>query len=395
MANGKGRRRRFGTIRKLPSGRYQARYPGPDGVLRPADDTFATKTEAEEWLTLKEAEILESEWIDPDAGTVLVPDYAATWIKERPGLRPKTVLIYRGLLRSHIAPYFEHATVGEVTLARVRRWRKKLLDSGVSEVTAAKAYRLLRAIFNTALDDGLIRRNPCRVKGAGKEHSPERPVLTVAQVYALADAVGPAYRALILLDTFASLRRAELAALRPQDIDLTTCTVHVTRQLYYHQAGYSFIPPKSRAGRRFVAFPALIVPDLREHLDALPDDASLVFTSPTGSPLAHSNFRNRVWLPALTAAGLPGIHFHDLRHTGNQLVANKGANTRELMERMGHDSERAALIYLHSSTQRQRDLADAVGDAARAELAKSKPRKTAKPSGTRTARNRRSAGDPG
>ena len=58
------------------------------------------------------------------------------------------------------------------------------------------------------------------------------------------------------------------------------------------------------------------------------------------------------------------------------------------MERMGHDSERAALIYLHSSTQRQRDLADAVGDAARAELAKSKKRKTAKPSGTRRAQNR-------
>ena len=55
------RRRRFGLVRKLPSGRYQARYPGPDGIVRPADDTFGTKTEAENWLTLKEAEILEGE----------------------------------------------------------------------------------------------------------------------------------------------------------------------------------------------------------------------------------------------------------------------------------------------------------------------------------------------
>ena len=54
----------------------------------------------------------------------------------------------------------------------------------------AKAYRLLKAIFNTAVDDGLLRRNPCRIKGAGQEESPERPVLTVPQVYALADAVG-------------------------------------------------------------------------------------------------------------------------------------------------------------------------------------------------------------
>jgi hypothetical protein len=72
----------------------------------PADDTFATKTEARDWLTLKEAEILEGDWIDPEAAEVLVSDYAATWIDERPGLRPKTVLIYRGLLRAHIAPHF-------------------------------------------------------------------------------------------------------------------------------------------------------------------------------------------------------------------------------------------------------------------------------------------------
>jgi len=342
----------------------------------------------QDWLTLKEAEILEGEWIDPEAGEVLVPHYAATWIVERPGLRRRMVVIYRGLLRSHIAPHFENVTVAEVTLARVRRWRKKLLDSGVSEITAAKAYRLLRAVFNTAVDDGLVRRNPCHVKGADKEHSPERPVLTVAQVYALADAVGPRYRALILLATFASLRWAELAALRPEDIDLDACTVRVTRQLYYQEAGYSFTPPKSRAGRRVVAFPTLIVSDLRTHLEALPDGAPLAFTSPAGSPLRHSNFRRRVWLPALEDAGLSGVHFHDLRHTGNQLVANKGANTRELMERMGHDSERAALIYLHSSAERQRNLADAVGDAARAELAKSKGRTAAKPKGTRRARNR-------
>jgi hypothetical protein len=61
--------------------------------------------------------------------------------------------------------------VGELTLARVRRWRKKLLDSGTSEITTAKAYRFLRAVMNTAVDDGLIKRTPCRIKGAGSEDS--------------------------------------------------------------------------------------------------------------------------------------------------------------------------------------------------------------------------------
>src|SRR6516162_9269198 len=94
---------------------------------------------------------------------------------------------------------------------------------------------------------------------------PERPVLSVAEVFALADAIGPRYRAFLLLATFASLRWAELAALRPPDIDLDARTVRVTRQMIYKRGGgHSFGPPKSKAGRRVVPFPDLIVPELRK-----------------------------------------------------------------------------------------------------------------------------------
>jgi integrase len=242
---------------------------------------------------------------------------------------------------------------------------------------------LLRAILNTAVDDGLIRSNPCRVKGADKETSPERPVLTVAQVFALADAIGPRYGSLVLLATFASLRWAELAALSPDDIDTDACTVRIVRQIdYLPGGGHSFGPPKSRADRRVVSFPDLIAPELRKHLDGLDSPTALVFTSPRGAPLRHSNFYRRAWMPALKAVGLEGVHLHDLRHTGNQFSADAGANIRELMERMGHDSTRAALIYLHSSAERQRAIADQVGRNAKAALTKSKR------SGTQRARDR-------
>jgi len=99
-----------------------------------------------------------------------------------------------------------------------------------------------------------------------------------------------------------------------------------------------------------------------------------------GAPLRHSNFYCRAWLPAVAKAGLPGIHFHDLRHAGNTLTADAGASLRELMDRVGHSSTRVALIYQHSSDERQRKLADAVGEAARAAL------NTAISSGTHVAR---------
>jgi len=83
-------------------------------------------------------------------------------------------------------------------------------------------------------------------------------------------------------------------------------------------------------------------------------------TSSTGSPLHHSNFYRRVWMPALRKTGLSGMHFHDLRHSGNLLAATAGATLRELMAPMGHSSTRAALIYLHDSDERQRKLAEAL-----------------------------------
>ena len=277
-------------------------------------------------------------------------DYAETWIDERPGLRPKTVDLYRYLARKHLAQVLGPMPIADIQPGHVRRWRKHLLDAEVSAVTAANAYRLLKTIMTTAADDGAIRRNPCRIKGGGSESSPERIVLTVPQVFALGDAIGPRYQALVLLATFTSLRWGELCALRPSDIDTEARTVRVERSLTELQNGaLAFGPPKSDAGRRTVGFPELIAPVVRWHLSCFAQDGddSLVFTGPAGASLRRSNFRRRTWLTALKKAELPAAHFHDLRHTGNTLTVTAGANLRELMARMGHSSTRAALIYLN------------------------------------------------
>ncbi|MEV0582644.1 site-specific integrase [Nonomuraea sp. NPDC050310] len=367
----KATKRRFGRVRQLPSGRYQARYPGPDGVDRPAPETFATKTDAEIWLTRTEAEILEGEWIDPDAGKIKFGKYGKDWINERPNLRPRTIELYGYLLRTHLVPTFGEKAMNEIKEPHVRRWRKKLLDAGVSAVTAAKAYRLLKAIFTTAVDDQLLKRNPCRIKGAGQEKSAERKILTVGQVYKLVDAIGNRYRALVLLGTFASLRWSELAGLQKRDLNLDEQTIRVERQLIYLTGkGLVFTDPKSEAGKRTVVIPGLIVDELRAHLKdfAQDGDEGLVFVGPDDGPLRNSNFNRRVWPKALEDAGLPKIHFHDLRHTGNTLAANAGASIRELMARMGHSSTRAAMIYQHSTDERQREVARKLDDLARGVL---------------------------
>lgn len=97
-------------------------------------------------------------------------------------------------------------------------------------------------------------------------------------------------------------------------------------------------------GRRTVPFFDIINAERTDHLERLdPDnDQALVFTSPMGTPLRHSSFYRRAWLPAVAKVGLPGIHFHDLRHAGNTLTADAGASLRELMDRMSQQHPRRA-----------------------------------------------------
>jgi integrase len=331
--------------------------------MRPADRTFATQTDAEVWLTVVEADIVRGAWFDPDAGRVPLGDYAKRWIAERPGLSPRTVTLYDGLVRLHIAPTLGRFDLVDLTPARVRSWRKELLDGGLGEVTVAKCYRFLRAVLNTAVDDELIRRNPCRIKGAGAESSPERPVATPAQVQALVSAMPERWQALVLLAVSSSLRWGELMALARADVDLRAGTVRVIRSLSDDKGRMALGPPKSAAGKRTVAIPDPVVPVLREHLRRFSEAgaAGRVFVGEKGATLRRTNFQT-MWRRGVEAAGLPeGFRFHDLRHTGNTWAADSGANLRELMERMGHSSTRAALIYLHASRSGDRRIADRIG----------------------------------
>jgi integrase len=359
MPNTKGRRRRFGSVRQLRSGRWQARYQGPDGLLRPAPRTFATETDANVWLTVTEAEIVQVNWTDPAAGRIPLGLYAAKWIAERPGLAPRTAALYEGLLRLHIDPALGSVDLVDLTPARVRAWRKDLLDSGVGATTVAKCYRFLRSVLNTAVDDEVVRRNPCRIKGAGAEKSSERPVATPDQVLALAAAMPERWRALVLLAATTSLRWGELMALTRGNVDLESGTVRVVNAVSEVKGRIVVGPPKTAAGRRTVAVPESVVAVLRSHVASFAEAGprGRVFVGVKGATLRRTNFQ-AMWRRGIKAAGLPeGFRFHDLRHTGNSWAAGTGANLRELMERMGHSSTRAALIYLHAASDGDRSIA--------------------------------------
>jgi integrase len=146
------------------------------------------------------------------------------------------------------------------------------------------------------------------------------------------------------------------------DVDLTARMVRVRRSVFEVDNRLVVGPPKSRASNRTVAIPAGIVPDVRAHLAKFAEKGTTgrVFVGPRGATPRRTNFQP-TWRTASEAAGLPkGFRFHDLRHTGNTWAAEAGAYLRELMERMGHSSQRAALIYLHATSDGHQSIAERI-----------------------------------
>jgi integrase len=332
MAKTKGARL-FGSIRKRSSGRFQARYTGPDGVSRSAPHTFERKRDASRWLSLTQAQLLKGEWIAPELGEQKFRQYAEGWMRDRV-LKRRTAELYAGLLANHLYPTFGGLSLCDIDVAAVRRWRKGQLQAGSSAtrpfgpVTVAKAYRLLHAIFETAAkEDHVISRSPCYIEGAGTEQSDEREIVPLPIVFKLAEIVPVRYRALILLATFADMRWGELAGLRRGNIDLDACEIRIVETLVEPGKGeVRFGAPKSQAGKRTVAFPQEIVEEIRWHLEqfAEPGEQGLVFVGPRGGKLRRSNFHESVWSPAREAVGVPQVHIHDLRHTGATLSEMSG-----------------------------------------------------------------------
>jgi len=230
---------------------------------RSKERSFRRRSDAEAWKRKMEGDDLAGVLVDPRAGDQHLKPYADEWLRTRlvrgRPLSLMTIQGYRGLLRRNIYPALGEARLREINAEAVRSWFAAV-SLGHGRDQAAKSYRLLRAILNTAVDDDRIGRNPCRIKGAGAEQTDERPMLATATVLALADAIDPSFRALVLVAGFGGLRTGEMLGLTRGDIDIEGAAVTVRTQAQQIVGrGRVMTDPKSDAGRRIVALPEMVV----------------------------------------------------------------------------------------------------------------------------------------
>ncbi|MEU8752002.1 tyrosine-type recombinase/integrase [Streptomyces chartreusis] len=338
MAGRRKARRNFGRIRKLPSGRFQARYPGPDGVLRPADTTFATVTDADRWLSRKRIEIEEGRWLDPAEGQTTVRDWAARWLAAvSPQLKHKTQATYRSLIDSLINPALGDRELASLRPIAVTEWVGSMKTRGLSASRIRQAYRVLSQIMRAAVDNDMIAQTPCRGVRLPRMPQTEPHILTPTEASRIVRSADKPHDLLVALLAYAGLRVGEAFALRRVDIDVAAGFVLVDENLAEANGKLVFDTPKSHQKRLLSIGPSLAM-RLAMFLETLPGgDDALLFTTPAGKPLRYNQWRKAYFDPAVAAAGLTGVTPHDLRASHGTWVADRyGVMTAA--HRLGHSN---------------------------------------------------------
>jgi integrase len=362
MAQKRARRRPQGggSVRQLPSGRWQARWRDEHDAMHPAPDTFDTRLDAETWLD-------RESWLEVAAAVVVerqdptLTVYAGAWLAGR-DLKPRTRAHYRRLLDQQILPALGALRLSEVTPAVVRSWYGE--QDRAKPTLRAHAYALLRTVMTSAVDEDIVPTNPCRIRGAGvSRRARSIEPATLPQLELIVAKMPEAYRPLVLLAAWCALRAGEVTELRRRDVDVDAGVIHVRRGVVWLEGAYVVGDPKSAAGVRDVAIPPHLLPMLETHLDkrtAKGPDA-LLFPGKHGEHLPPSTLRG-MWHTARSAAKRDDLRFHDLRHTGAVLAASTGATLAELMARLGHSTPGAAMRYQHAAADRDQAIAQALSD---------------------------------
>jgi len=368
-------KRQFGNVRKLPSGRWQARYPDGSGRKVPADRTFSTKADANQFLSSVQTDMARGQFLDPREGKITLAQWSKEWLA-LPGKRAASVSRDRQGL-DVVLPSLGALPLSAITPKHVQAAVNARAKEAAPS-TLARDFSALRAVLNAAVDADRIARSPARKIALPTVRPTERATLTPEGLSELADALPGHYRALVLTGAVLGLRWGEAIGLRVCDIDFPRRTVTVAGTIK-ELAGHLTLEPdaKTEQSLRTLVAPAFLVDELALHISTYRDNPDadsedLVFVGPKGGVLRR-RFVVRVLRPAaeraraeaIAAGGVPGVPegltFHALRHFAVTAMADAGVPYNVTQRRAGHSTARMTMErYSHRSTDADKDAAKAL-----------------------------------
>jgi integrase len=382
-------------IRRHPvdSSKWQVRYIDPAG--RERSKTFRRKVDAEKYLIHIEAQKQRAEWINPELSATPFGEWAARWLATRSHLKPKTRAGYESLFRAWVLPAFGNTRLDRIEPMAVEAWIVDMGRAGLSASRIRQAHQALSAPLKAAVRNRYLASNPAAGVSLPRARRKEQRFLDAQQLDDLAQAIAEPYSTFVYLLGYGGLRWGEATALRRRRIDVLRARVEIAESVAEVGGKLMYGPTKTYRSRT-VTLPRSLRDMLNTHLTehVAPGPDALVFTATgrtykttttnPGTPLRNTNFTQRVWKPAVTAAGLrDGLRIHDLRHTAAALMIAAGAHPEHIKRHLGHSSIMVTMdLYGHLLPSEAEEIADRLDDMLRGsqtDKRRTKPLEVAKP----------------
>lgn len=363
--------------------RYKVRYLDPDGEERSKSFPDKQKKRADDFLIEVESDKREGKYIDPRAGRRKFRPVAENWLRgQSADLATRNTL--RSRLESQIYPHFETKAVGAIKPSTVRDWLGYLDDEGFSENYKVVLFAVLSGVLESAVEDKIIRENPCRAKTVRRPVGGSPKVLPWSgeRVQAVRDGLIERFSVVIPLGGGLGMRQGEILGVSIDDFDEEEMVLNLTRQLRIIGRTLVFAPPK-RGKTRVVPVSASVLAEIQEHERRFPSAAitlpwqkpdgekvtvRLLVTGEGGQLYSGDHFNKQVWLPAFSKADLEYRKrtdgMHALRHFYASVLLAQGVSIKELADYLGHSDPGFTLrTYTHlvpSSHERARTAIDSV-----------------------------------
>jgi integrase len=308
--------------------------------------TFGSQEEAIRWKREQERALERGEWIDPRLSSVTFEDWSKAWLNAKTNLAPRTKRGYVARLNTHLLPAFGKRKLTSITNNEISQWLARAIESGAGLVVLRQSHGVLRQIFNAAVLDGRLTRNPAIGVPLPRVKRSEKRALSPSELMCLADACAD-YGLLIKFAGTTGLRWGELAAIQCKDISLLNRTISVSKAFSDGLRGEKLLSSTKTHQARIVPFPRELSSEIQSLVENRSPE-SFLFVMPERGSLDYNNFMSRIFRPAVKALQLEGVSFHTLRHTAASLLISQGTPITTVSGILGHASTQMTLdVYGH------------------------------------------------
>lgn len=355
------------NIYKRKDGRYEGRYvtgKTSSGKTRFGYIYGYQYAEVKTALLLKKAEQAKATATIVGGCTVSVAEWLTRWMEDEVlgSVKPSSYQTYTHLLTKHLLPSLGKLKLGSVTPAIIQAFVSDLENSSLACSTIKGVYRLLCAAMKSALEEGLILKNPCRKIRIRRAEQIEQRVLTQDEQRSIRKAALSHQDLPALLSLYTGMRLGEVCALKWKDIDWQKQTITIRRTAQRIAHGRNGITgtktrlmigtPKSLRSARIIPVPAFVLAHLRELAQGKMNEEYVFGTSANA---AEPRTIQRHFAILMKRLGIEGAHFHTLRHSYATRLVELGVDIKTISTLLGHVSTQMTLdYYAHSLPQQQR-----------------------------------------